>query len=434
MQELLVTLSEAHDEVKRALKQKDFFMAQDILAACQECAIEIGNAIEETEGENAPSVLCVQNYCVELVEIYSQIDNDAEHVSYAEVSNDLHKHLMAMLDGVEGIPVKLEVVFLPYKASMWDSLESVWRAADADETCDAYVVPIPYFDLKPDGGVGEMHDESGEYGDVPVLSWKEYDIAARQPDMIFIHNPYDECNNITTVPPAFFAKELVKHTKQLVYIPYFVAGENVAEHFCVLPGTVYAHKVILESEKIRDKYVSVFGKWAKESGYERINPNWEEKFLALGSPKFDKVTETDRDDSDLPAEWREKLYDADGKRKKSVFYNTSVQALLNHPNMLEKIKYVLHVFKENPGTVLWWRPHPLYESTLENMRPELLEEYRAIVEAYKEEGFGIFDDTPDMNRAIAQTDAYYGDPGSVVALYRKTGKPVMVQNAEVLGE
>ena len=48
---------------------------------------------------------------------------------------------------------KKEVVFLPYKASMWDSLESVWKAADEDPECDAYVIPIPYYDKNPDGRV-----------------------------------------------------------------------------------------------------------------------------------------------------------------------------------------------------------------------------------------------------------------------------------------
>ena len=37
-----------------------------------------------------------------------------------------------------------KVVFMPYKASMWDSLESVWMAADKDERCEALVVPITY--------------------------------------------------------------------------------------------------------------------------------------------------------------------------------------------------------------------------------------------------------------------------------------------------
>ena len=40
------------------------------------------------------------------------------------------------------------------------------------------------------------------------------------------------------------------YTEKLVYIPYFVhQNDIVAEHYCVLPGTIYADVVILQSEK-----------------------------------------------------------------------------------------------------------------------------------------------------------------------------------------
>ncbi len=431
--EVVQTLKEAHSEIKSALAQGNCEVAQGLLVDCQNLAIELGNAIENSEGENTPTVRYIEEYCEVLYFLYENLQTNC----ISDKGMDLPD---AKLEGIQksvrdDITVRLEIVFLPYKASMWDSLESVWRAAAEDETCDAYVVPIPYFEKKKGGSLGTMHDESGEYPqDVPVVSWKEYDIANRRPDMIFIHNPYDEYNMVTSVHPAFYASELKKYTEQLIYIPYFVVTGKVEEHFCVLPGTLFADKVILQSESVRDTYVDVFGKWAKETGYDKMKPDWAERFLALGSPKFDKVSSTGRDDSSLPKEWLDKLYRADGTRKKSFFYNISVQALLDNSTMLQKIKYTLQVFKENPEVVLWWRPHPLYESTLEAMRPELLAEYREIVAKYKEEDWGIFDDTPDMNRAIAETDAYYGDPGSVVALYRNTGKPVMVQNVHSLPE
>ena len=42
---------------------------------------------------------------------------------------------------------KWRAVFLPYKASMWTSLESIWKAANRDPNCDNYVVPIPYYNI-----------------------------------------------------------------------------------------------------------------------------------------------------------------------------------------------------------------------------------------------------------------------------------------------
>ena len=49
------------------------------------------------------------------------------------------KQIRKLID--EQISGKKEIVFLPYKASMWDSMESVWKAAAEDDECEVYVVP-----------------------------------------------------------------------------------------------------------------------------------------------------------------------------------------------------------------------------------------------------------------------------------------------------
>ena len=81
---------------------------------------------------------------------------------------------------------------------------------------------------------------------------------------------------------------------------------------------------------------------------------------------------------------------------------------------------------------LLWRPHPLIQSTIKSMKPQLWMEYEKLVRAYREEGWGIYDDSADMDRAVVLSDAYYGDQSSVVQVYQETGKPVMIQNVEVL--
>ena len=102
--------------------------------------------------------------------------------------------------------------------------------------------------------------------------------------------------------------------------------------------------------------------------------------------------------------------------------------------MLVKMNYALGVFRDNAGDVaLLWRPHPLIRATIEAMRPQLWEEYEGIVKEYCEAGWGIYDDTPDMDRAIALCDAYYGDHSSLVRLCQEAGKPVMIQDVEILG-
>ena len=124
---------------------------------------------------------------------------------------------------------------------------------------------------------------------------------------------------------------------------------------------------------------------------------------------------------------------ADGSERKVVFYNTTIESLLKIENKaLDKIEDTIRLFEGMQDVALLWRPHPLLESTMKSMRPALLGRYRAIVDRYRAEKKGIFDDTADLERAIAITDAYYGDMSSVVELYKSTGKPVMIQNYQIL--
>lgn len=321
--------------------------------------------------------------------------------------------------------IKKEIVFLPYKASMWDSLESVWQAAYADkEHCNAYVVPIPYADRKPDMTVAEWHCEADMFPDyVPVLDWQEYTLEklnAMRPDAIFIHNPYDDCNRVTSVEPQYYSRNLKQCTDKLVYIPYYVCGETTAPNMCRAPGIVNADYVIVQDENIKAQF---------EQHYPDGKPP-EGKFLALGSPKFDKVLASKKEDFTLPESWQRIV-----KGKKIVLYNTSLGAALDNSDMVcKKLRYVFDVFKNRQDAALWWRPHPLMEATFRSMRPEHYAEYEQIVAEYKQAGWGIYDDTPDANRAIVCSDCYYGDDSGVLWSYRETGKPIMHENMHITSE
>ena len=334
--------------------------------------------------------------------------------------------------------VKLEIVFMPYKASMWDSLESVWKAANDDPGCDAYVMPIPYYDRNPDHSFSEFHYEGMEYPDyVPIVHYGDYSLEKRRPDIIFIHNSYDNCNYVTSIHPAFYASELKKYTEMLVYIPYFVLIEieldNKKEiekmsNFCYTPGIIYADRVIVQSEKMRYIYINEFRKIAKKNGLLFAQKELETKFLGLGSPKFDKVVSVDKEKYEIPLVWRKFIDKPDGTKKKVVMYNNSIGAFLKYGNeVLEKMDKIFQVFHKNvDNIVLWWRPHPLISTTIRSMRPDLWMQYSKIVERYRRESWGIYDDTADLDRAIAISDAYYGDGSSLVRLFQAVEKPVMI--------
>lgn len=429
-------LEQAIHKTEQVLEKKNAAAALELLEHSQEAAIETGTLIEAEEGEGTAAVRMLEEYCEQLYLIYEAV-RGGENVNPGSVCKGLRKKLIRIENSIKNdIPTRTEAVFLPYKASMWDSLESVWRAAEEDTNCDAYVVPIPYYDKNPDGSCGKMHYEGGLYPpDVPVTDYQEYDFAGRHPDVIFIHNPYDSCNHVTSVHPFFYSKNLLQYTDKLVYIPYFVLGEIDPEdrqalagmaHFCTCPGVINADRVIVQSENMRRAYIKVL----TEAAGENTRKIWEQKILGLGSPKFDKIVNTGKKDVEIPAEWLRIMQKPNGEYKKVVLYNTSVSALLQHNlKMLEKIKEVLGIFKEEKEEVaLLWRPHPLIEATISSMRPELWRAYQEIVGQYRQEMWGIYDDTADLDRALILSDAYYGDGSSVVQLCRRIGMPVMIQN------
>lgn len=438
-EDFLELLGQVHQEIKLAIAEKNIAVAQELLGQCQQGAIELGGLIEKIEGEGFVTVSYLEKYCEIVYGMYEEIS--AESVVNAEkVYKHLRKALLAVENSVRNdIPVRKEVVFFPYKASMWDSLESVYLAAKEDPECDAYCVPIPYYDRNPDGSFGQIHYEGREYPkNIEVIDWQTYNFEERRPDVIYIHNPYDEYNYVTSVHPRFYSSNLKKYTDELVYIPYFVLPEidpqdekmvEKIKHFCLQPGVLNADKVILQSAAMSQIYMNEYIKAAQANGVSVDREQLQKKYLGLGSPKFDKVKNTKKEDIEIPKEWQKLIQKADGSWKKVVFYNTSIAALLEHgAQMLEKMRWVFEVFRDNQNEVaLLWRPHPLIKATVESMRPQLWEEYEQLVNDYRSAGWGIYDDTAELNRAIALCDAYYGDPSSVVQLCQEAGMPVMIQ-------
>lgn len=443
--DMIQTLHEAHEEIKSYIDKKNYALAQDILSQCQECAISIGTAIEKSEGEGFVTVSYVEAYCDAVFHCYEELNGS--EVNANKIYKNLRKQLLRIESSVRNdVPIRKEIAFFPYKASMWDALESVYLAAKEDPDCDAYCVPIPYYDRNPDRSLGAMHYEGLEYPkNIEVIDWQTYNFEKRRPDAIYIHNPYDDWNLVTCVHPRYFSNNLKKYTDKLIYIPYFVLGEiepddqrsiDNMKHFIWTPGVINADKVIVQSEKMKQIYVNEYLKAAQANGLQGKHIDrkcLEEKFLGLGSPKFDKVLNTKKEDLEIPEEWLKIIEKPDGSWKKIIFYNTSIGALLQYnEKMLEKMKDVFRIFKENRDEVaLLWRPHPLIKTTVSSMRPQLWVEYEKLVRQYREEGWGIYDDSSDMDRAVVLSDAYYGDQSSVVQVYQQTGKSVMIQNVDV---
>lgn len=432
--EIMDTLADGMREVRRLIGSCQEETAISLLADCQEAAIAVGSAVEEAEGEGTRAVAVLEELC-ELIYRCANCLSLGGREDMADIGMKMEDKCAEAENAlIHDIKEEKLVVFLPYKASMWDSLESVWRASREDDGWISMVMPIPYFDKNSDGTLGEMQYEGGDFpSDVPITDWRQFSLEKEHPDIIFIHNPYDQYNYITTVHPLFYASRIREYTEKLVYIPYFIhQNERVSDTYCVLPGTIYADTVVLQSEKVRGQYIRYFEEALPELVRRQGREAVEEKFQAWGSPKLDALHE-ERGDSELPDDWKELL----GKGgKKVIFFNTHLGNLMkgNSGRFFKKMEWVFRFFEKRKDAVLLWRPHPLSLDTAKSMNPEAVKPYLALIEKYRKHKIGIYDDSKDLHRAVNLADAYYGDRSSVTELFRQQGKPVMIMDCEVLEE
>ena len=132
IEKMIGLLDKAHAAFKKAMETGNRDVALSLLEQCQDSAIQIGGMIEDSEGEGFVTVGLLENYCEMLYETYEMISRQ-QSVNVSKAYKNLRRVLIRIENSVKNdISVRTIAVFLPYKASMWDSLESVWRAADAD--------------------------------------------------------------------------------------------------------------------------------------------------------------------------------------------------------------------------------------------------------------------------------------------------------------
>lgn len=441
---IIALLLQATEVTARLIKEGKLSDCLVLFGDCQESAVALGSHIEKLYGMDTKTVKALEQYCECLYQMSVALDEDVQ----VDVAYEALEQAAKQIEEVytEEFPDKKEVVFLPYKASMWDSLESIWLSVSKDTSCRTYVVPIPYFDKNSDGSLGEMHYEGELYPEyVLITDWQSYKLEERKPDIVYIHNPYDNYNYVSSVHPRFYAKEIKKYTEKLVYVPYFILKEieptnqqdiEGMKHFIWTPGVIYSDEVILQSEKMKQIYINEYEKAAIEAkliGNHVDRRYLENKFKGTGSPKIEKVLRTKKEELDIPKEWLTLIQKKDGSWKNVILYNTGVSALLRYnEKWIEKLEDSLKVFEENQNKVtLLWRPHPLIETTMKSMRSQMLQRYRKIKSRYIGERWGIYDDSTDLNRAIAVSDVYYGDLSSVLNLCEVAGKKILLQDVYV---
>jgi len=316
----------------------------------------------------------------------------------------------------EEVKEELNIVFFPYKASMWDSLSSVYEAAKKDKNCVVHVVPIPYYELS--GDKDRLVYEGDRFpNDVEITYFKDYNLEVEQPDIIFVHNIYDNYNTLTRVHEYYFTTNLKKYTDMLVYIPYHISsfilpkkGEMRLAYS--LPSIDNVDKIIVANEFLREAAI--------------LDGVPKEKVIALGSPKIDAMVKSLREDVAYPEGWKEKI---DGKRV--YLLNTGCMFFAIDPFLsVTVLSNILNISNMDKDSVVIWRPHPLTKVSILKYTPGLAKYYIDLTEKYIKSEMGMYnniilDETDDYFPALKAADVLISSDGSLLRSYLLTEKKVI---------
>ena len=285
------------------------------LSRMQEEAIAFGNAIEQKKGEGTESVAILEEYCDALYHAYNSLstlslkedgiekqEKTEEICRLIERSADLQKELEKIANNLLYYPEKLQtalkkdfkrqLVFLPHTVKHFESIRPLVDALLKAEDMECKIIPIPYFDKYGDGSPKEMHYEGGDFPkEYKIIDYRTYDFASELPDCIVINSSYDEFNQVWSVAPLFYSKEMKKYTNKLIYIPWFVTDEidpkneedgkafTNMEYYVTVPGLFHSDLTIVQSEGMKKAYLAKIEEFAGKDVAKKM----EKKIAGAGS-------------------------------------------------------------------------------------------------------------------------------------------------------
>ena len=320
--------------------------------------------------------------------------------------NEIGRKITDKLIEIHG-SANFTIAFLPYKRSMWDSMESVYEEC-LKSGIDAHCVPIPYYYMKENKQIDFKTCDFDYFGQIaePVKI-----LSDLNPDYIAIHYQYNGNNNVTRMLPEFYTEALKeKYHSEIIYLPYGIPyGGTSIKHHRIQPGIANADYFFLNSEEERLGFIE---DWLS------LGIDMSEKTFGFGSAKIDAVLKAKKE---IPPEWKQ---DIDGKTV--ILITNSLGPFLARP--YERIEayqhYIIEELEQDHAVI--FRPHPHLWNTIKSMRPDTMDAYRCFIDRFWNRPHCIIDHSEYVERAIGVADRLISDPSSIVEMWRVTGKPYKV--------
>lgn len=334
-----------------------------------------------------------------------------------------------------------DVVFMPHDLNSWHRMEPLLTMLMEGSDNNIFVMPVPYYLKNGAGEPDELHYEGkliSEYAD--IIPFDSYDLEEMHPSRIVIGIPYDQYDTAVTLPGIFYSGRIRNYTGCLTYISDFSLddfgpedGRSVInmDYYCTVPGVINADEVFVKSENMRDRYIEKLVGFVGEDYREYF----ENKIVV--APWDDDSGDTfGIREEDIPDEWWPRLLDANGEGKKVILYYSDMSCIAQYKDRyIDKVNSVFKLFNDNSNriTVIWVidKDFDILMGNGFKGYDETAEHFSEIIERYSKLDNIIVYDENSRDKAIAISDAFYGDRGVLMNRFRRTGRPVMIQNVDI---
>lgn len=403
----------------------------------QALAIDFGTMIEKLYGTDHPMIAVLEDYCERLYQYSQGIIDDTEIMdTVAELNYSIQNDIIDVM----------EVAFIVSRVSQWRAIKHEFcNIRDTD--AQIYIVVVPYYSKRFDGTLYSPNNDYEQFcvkdefnmENVHVVKYDEYDIALHHPYCVYIQNPYDGWDKGISIHPSYYTDKLVGNCDKLIYVPPFALDEFTKENYCeyhnmssyvTVPGVVRADEVLVQSDAMREMYIMKLTEWA--GGTTR--GIWDKKIIASGTQLSDCENAEDRRKTAMdyiPESWKKLMLRSDGSVKKIVLYHNETSIFMeNGDKAFDKIRMALEIFSDNKENVfLIWNIQEDIAELIKAKFPQCVDKLKQL-ENYAD-SVGICD-ISDGRFAQAVSDAFYGEACYLSRLCQIDGKPVMIEDVNIL--
>ena len=303
----------------------------------------------------------------------------------------------------------ITIVFLVTMPQLWNSLKTVYQAAEKNDNVKAWVVVVPNVTIQSDGSCLESYvffKKECQHVVDARLQTGYFDIRKLRPDFIFRQSPYDDA-----YPKEYSYARLARYGKTC-YVPY---------NYNFSPKK---HLVIEYNEKAMRNLFVIFSESESNREYclkekERIRWYKDLHVFYLGFPRFDLY---DR-------KWMEATTEIKKCEKNRYFTWIPRWATNSEENdgtgFFAYHEHLVSYFRKHRELKLKIRPHPLmFQNFIRvgKMTEKEVEEFRIKI---AEETNIELDDNIDYLETFCQTDVLIADMSSINFEFFLTGKPII---------